>query len=51
MHTYVKLRQTQLPNGVWAWALSPSKHVNQAVKNCEMHLKDNSYFKVIKKKI
>ena len=36
-----KLRQTQLPNGVWAWALSPSIYVNQAVKNCETHLKDN----------
>jgi hypothetical protein len=25
-----KLRETQLPNGVWAWGLSPSKYVNQA---------------------
>jgi len=36
-----KLRQTQLPNGVWAWALSPSKYVNQAVRNCETHLKEH----------
>ena len=33
-----KLRETQLPNGVWAWGLSPSKYVNQAVQNCQTHL-------------
>jgi hypothetical protein len=36
-----KLRQTRLSNGVTAWALSPSKYVNQAVRNCETHLKDH----------
>jgi hypothetical protein len=36
-----KLRQTCLPNGVWAWGLSPSKYVAQAVKNCQTHLTDN----------
>jgi hypothetical protein len=30
--------QTQLPNGVIAWGLSPSKYVVQAVKNCQIHL-------------
>jgi hypothetical protein len=30
-----KLKQTQLPNGVWAWGMSPSKYVQQAVRNCE----------------
>jgi hypothetical protein len=29
-----KLKQTQLPNGVMAWGLGPSKYVVQAVKNC-----------------
>jgi hypothetical protein len=33
-----KLKQTQLPNGVIAWGLSPSKYVFQAVKNCQLHL-------------
>ncbi len=33
-----KLRETQLPNGVWAWGLSPSKYVNQAVQNFQTHL-------------
>jgi hypothetical protein len=35
-----KLKQTQLPNGVMAWGLSPSKYVVQAVKNCQVHLTD-----------
>ncbi len=33
-----KLCWTRLKNGVWAWGLSPSKYVAQAVKNCEQHL-------------
>lgn len=36
-----KLRQTRLENGVWAWALSPSKYVGQAVRNCTKHLNEN----------
>jgi hypothetical protein len=35
-----KLKLTQLDNGIWAWGLSPSKHVAQAVKNCAKHLND-----------
>ena len=31
-------KQTQLPNGVMAWGLSPSKYVVQAVQNCQLHL-------------
>jgi hypothetical protein len=31
---------TQLDNGIWAWGLSPSKYVAQAVKNCAKHLAD-----------
>ena len=36
-----KLRQMKLPNGVWAWALSPSKYVHQAIRNCKTHSKEN----------
>ncbi len=28
---------TQLDNGIWAWGLSPSKYVTQAVRNCFKH--------------
>ena len=33
-----KLKETQLPNGIWAWGPSPSKYVNQAMQNCQTHL-------------
>jgi hypothetical protein len=33
-----KLKETQLPNVVMAWGLSPSKYVVHAVKNCQLHL-------------
>jgi hypothetical protein len=33
-----KLKQTQLPSGVMAWGLSPSKYIVQAVENCQLHL-------------
>jgi hypothetical protein len=35
-----KLKMTRLENGIWAWGLSPSKYVGQAVKNCAKHLTD-----------
>jgi hypothetical protein len=35
-----KLKMTRLDNGIWAWRLSPSKYVAQAVKNCAKHLTD-----------
>jgi hypothetical protein len=41
-----KLKMTQLDNGIWAWGLSLSKYVTQAVKNCAKHLTDklNNHF-------
>jgi hypothetical protein len=35
-----KLKMTQLENRIWAWRLSFSKYVAQAVKNCAKHLTD-----------
>ena len=34
-----KIRKTKTPNGVYAWEISPSKYVQEAVKNCEDYLK------------
>ena len=36
-----KLRQMKMPNGVIAWGISPSKYVQEAVRNCEDYLKKN----------
>jgi hypothetical protein len=36
-----KLKETQLPNEVMVWGLSPSKYIIQAVKNCQLHLTEN----------
>ena len=33
-----KLRRTMLPNGVQAWAASPSKYIQEAVRNVEEYL-------------
>jgi hypothetical protein len=41
-----KLKMTRLDNRIWAWGLSPSKYVAQAVKNCAKHLTEklNNHF-------
>ena len=36
-----KLRRVQLDNGVFAWGLSPSKYVQEAVRNVEEYLDKN----------
>jgi hypothetical protein len=43
-----KLKMNRLDNGIWAWGLSPSKYVAQAVKNCAKHLTDklNNHFRL-----
>jgi hypothetical protein len=43
-----KLNETQLPNGIYAWGMSPSKYVNQAVKNCQTYLSEklNDKYKI-----
>ena len=35
-----KVTKMNLKNGTWCWTLSPSKYVQEAVKNCEQALKD-----------
>ena len=36
-----KLRRTQLDNGVNAWGLSPSKYIQESVRNTELYLAKN----------
>ncbi len=36
-----KLKLMQLENGVWAWALSLSKYVQEAVRNCKKYVEEN----------
>ena len=34
-----KLKMVELNNDIWCWSLSPSKYTQEAVRNCEKHLK------------
>ena len=36
----VKLMKMTMANGVWCWSMIPSKYVQEAVRNCETHLRD-----------
>jgi hypothetical protein len=36
-----KLKLTQMSNGVYAWGMSPTKYIKEAVSNCKKHLKLN----------
>ena len=36
-----KLKKTTLQNGIITWGVSPSKYVQEAVKNCEAYLETN----------
>ena len=38
MYLGAKLREAELGNKVFAWSLSPSKYIKEAVRNCETHL-------------
>ena len=35
-----KLRKEVMPNGVWCYGISPSKCVQEAVRNCKIYLKE-----------
>ena len=41
MYLGAKLLKTRLHNGVWAWAMSPTRYVQEAVGNCIVHLSFN----------
>ena len=36
-----KVKRAQLENDIWCWTISPSKYVQEAVRNCENHIKNN----------
>ena len=50
MYLGAKLRKPRLPNGVEAWATSPSKYVNEAVKNVESYLMKEYDGRTLKKR-
>jgi hypothetical protein len=39
MYLGAKLKLTQMSNGVYAWGMSPTEYITEAVSNCEKHLK------------
>ena len=41
MYLGAKLCKTRLHNGIWAWAVSAAKYVQEAVRNCILHLSSN----------
>ena len=36
-----KLKKLQMDNDVWCWSFSPSKYVQEAVRNCQKYLREN----------
>ncbi len=36
-----KLKLMQLENDIWAWGLSPSKYVQEAIQNCKNYVEEN----------
>ena len=41
MYLCEKLCKTRSHNGVWAWTMSPTKYVIEAVRNSIVHLRSN----------
>ena len=41
MYLDAELQKTRLQNGVWAWAISPVKYIQEAVRNCAARLVAN----------
>ena len=40
LHLGAKLCKVVMPNGVWYYCISPSKYVQETVRNCEIYLKE-----------
>ena len=40
MYPGAKLSKVKMSNGVWAWAISLSKYVQEAVNNCQQFLRN-----------
>ena len=38
MYLGMKLKCMQLHNGIWAWSMSPSKYVKEAVRICKKYV-------------
>ena len=38
MYLGMKLKHMQLHNGIWAWLMSPSTYVQEAVQMCEEYI-------------
>ena len=36
-----KLKKVHMDNNAWCWSISPSKYVQEAVRNCQKYLKEN----------
>ena len=41
MYLGIKLCKTRLHNGVWVWAMSTIKYIQEAVRKCIVHLSSN----------
>ena len=41
MYLKAKLHKTRLHNGVWEWAISPIKYIQEVVRNGAVHLAVN----------
>ena len=41
MYLDAKLREITMDNGNKAWGISPLKYVQEAVRNCELYLKEH----------
>ena len=37
------LKKVQIDNNIWCWYISPSKYVQEYVRNCQKYFKDNFY--------